>query len=122
MALLSFRQDVFLKEENGIIGASYFRMDNFNASGTNEAHQGPSLRAISAALKKEAKRQATKAVKRRTTLVANVDNFYHDCGYEAFLLLKKGYRSYVYTSVDTASLPSILTDLVSHLSHQPAGG
>ncbi|KAI8626621.1 hypothetical protein F5Y19DRAFT_478488 [Xylariaceae sp. FL1651] len=58
---------------------------------------------------REAKRQATKAIKRRNTLIKKADDLYNDCGYEVLLTLRKGSRSYVYTSVDT---PDVIADLM----------
>jgi hypothetical protein len=88
-------------------------MDSHNTSSPDGNCQGSTLRAVSAALKKEAKRQATKALKRRATLVTKTNEIHHDCGYDAVLVLQKGSRAYIYTSVAPESLPSILEDLVS---------
>ncbi len=64
---------------------------------------------------REAKRQATKAIKRRTTLIGKADELHNQCGYKVLLVLQKGHRSYIYTSVDT---PDVTADLVSLLPHQ----
>lgn len=64
--------------------------------------------------KKEAKRQATKAIKRRNTLIGKADDLYKDCRYKVLLALQKGHRSYIYTSVNT---PDIIADLVSRLPY-----
>lgn len=60
--------------------------------------------------KRAAKRQATKAIKRRKTLLGKADDLHKDCGYDVLLALQKGHRSYIYTSVDT---PGAIEDLVS---------
>ncbi|KAI3331121.1 hypothetical protein F4824DRAFT_508971 [Ustulina deusta] len=59
--------------------------------------------------KREAKRQATKAIKRRNTLIGKADDLHNDCGYEVLLTLRKGHRSYIYTSVDA---PDVIADLM----------
>ncbi|KAH8744264.1 hypothetical protein F5883DRAFT_655272 [Diaporthe sp. PMI_573] len=87
-------------------------MDDPNTSGPDGVCQGPPLRPALAASKKEAKRRATKAIKRRGTLISKADDLHHDCGYEVLLLLRKGYRSYVYTSVDKASLAAFFVDVM----------
>ncbi|KAI3333825.1 hypothetical protein F4824DRAFT_512995 [Ustulina deusta] len=59
--------------------------------------------------KREAKRQATKAIKRRNTLIGKADDLHNDCGYEVLLALRKGHRSYIYTSVDS---PDVIADIM----------
>ena len=67
-----------------------------------------------AAVKREAKRQSTKAIKRRKTLMKKAHEFYKDCGFEVLLLLQKGSgRSYIYTSSGIRSWHPIVEDLVS---------
>ncbi len=45
--------------------------------------------------KREAKRQATKAIKRRRTLFGKADGLHKDCGYKVLLALQKGHRATV---------------------------
>jgi len=42
---------------------------------------------VTAAVKREAKRQFIKAIKRRKTLMKKAYEFYKDCGFEVLLLL-----------------------------------
>ena len=73
-----------------------------------------------AAAKREAKRQSTKAIKRRKTLIKKAHEFYKDCGFEVLLLLQKGSgRSYIYTSSGMPSWHPIVEDLVSLLRSRP---
>ncbi|KAK0627196.1 hypothetical protein B0T14DRAFT_512041 [Immersiella caudata] len=66
-----------------------------------------------AAAKSEAKRQSTKAFKRRKTLTKKAHEFYMDCGFEILLLLQKGSgRSYIYTS---SGIPSSWHPIVEGL-------
>jgi hypothetical protein len=65
---------------------------------------------------REAKRQATKGLKRRNTLIGKADDLHNQCGYKVLLALQKGRRSYIYTSVDT---PDVIADLVSRLLYRP---
>ncbi|KAI0428350.1 hypothetical protein F5Y09DRAFT_343797 [Xylaria sp. FL1042] len=60
-----------------------------------------------AAAKREAKRQATKVIKRRKTLIGKSHGFHKDCGFEVLLLLQKGRRSYAYTSPGMPFWPPI---------------
>ena len=64
---------------------------------------------------REAKRQATKAIKRRNTLIGKADDLHSQCGYKVLLALQKGHRTYIYTSVDT---PDVMADIVSRLSYR----
>jgi hypothetical protein len=63
-------------------------------------------------IRREARRQTTKAIKRRKTMVRKAHDLHKECGYEVLLALKKGHRSYIYTSVDT---PAAIADLVRRL-------
>jgi len=75
---------------------------------------------VTAAVKREAKRQSTKAIKRRKTLMKKAYEFYKDCGFEVLLLLQKGSgRSYIYTSSGMPSWHPIIEDLVSLLRRRP---
>ena len=51
------------------------------------------------------KRQNTKISKRKHTLFKKAHSFHEDCGFEVYLLLRKGYRSYVYNSRREAPPP-----------------
>ncbi|KAI0113278.1 hypothetical protein F4814DRAFT_421340 [Daldinia grandis] len=67
------------------------------------------------AAKREAKRQATKVIKRRKTLIGKSHNFHKDCGFEVLLLLQKGRRSYAYTSPGMPFWPPIAEYLMQRL-------
>ena len=55
--------------------------------------------------KQARKRQTTKISKRKKTLFQKAHSFHEDCGFEVYLLLRKGYRSYVYNSRQEAPPP-----------------
>jgi hypothetical protein len=88
-------------------------MESFNSSSSDESPLQERL----AAGKLEAQRQAHKAAKRRATLIKKTNDFHRDCKYQVILVLQKGHRSWIHTSLDSTSLLSTLPDIVSNFPH-----
>ncbi|CAJ2505624.1 Uu.00g130180.m01.CDS01 [Anthostomella pinea] len=58
----------------------------------------PSSRRPLTQAQKDKRRLSTKISKRRATLFRKAHDFHKDCGFEAYLLLWNGHRSFVYNS------------------------
>ncbi|KAI1207649.1 uncharacterized protein F4807DRAFT_462455 [Annulohypoxylon truncatum] len=76
-------------------------------SSQEASHEAQDLKRFTT--KKEAKQHTTKSIKRRNTLIKKADDFHNDCGYEVLLAIRKGHRSYIYTSTDT---PDVMDDIM----------